>query len=855
MAQHDGVPRVRGPMRLAAPVALAAASLAASALGPAPRSRAPVAIEAPSDGPRAKDPASDGRTSEAGASEAGSTEARTSEDRSSQDPPATAGAAGHRAPVAMPPRVAGLLEAFCVDCHDGPRAKGGFELAAALRAGAIDEAPLRALRRRLARRDMPPADEPERPDAREYAGAVVEIDALVPPVAREVAAVRRLNREQFARSVRDAIGADSLAGLDVAALLPRDEIGEGFDTTADTLALPPIVIEKYFDAAEAIAARAVAPPSRERARAIALSSFERRGQGGDEGGARVLATNGTLLARVEIAHSGRFRLDFEVFAQQAGDEPARMAVEIDGRAVATHEVVAPRATPAAFAWEGDLARGAHVVGVRFLNDFWDPKHPDPARRDRNLALVSARATGPLGPAETTPFQARMTAAAGEGSIPIRLRRVASALGEELFRRPIADDEAKSLASVARSATGKDARFDESLRALVTAALVDPRFLLRTERAGREDETASGGAGGAAAPRRALDGHELAARLSYFLWSSVPDAALRARAADGSLARDEAVLRSEVARMLADPRASSLSERFATQWLGIDGIGTDGLEAKSLDATLYPAVDAPLLKSMRRETELLFGRVVRGELPVRALIESRTTEVDARLARHYGLAPFEPTRSVQGDAASGADAFVERAVPDARGPGVLGHASVLVATSNPTRTSPVKRGKWVLESLLDAAPPPPPPGVPQLPETAEARRGLPMRELMRIHRENPDCATCHVRMDAIGLAFERADADGRLRETVDGAPVDDASVLANGLVLAGFSGIRTLVGEGDRFERSLARHLFVYALGRGTADADDALLDALAARLREDGRFATLVEEIVVSDAFRTRRLR
>jgi hypothetical protein len=507
-----------------------------------------------------------------------------------------------------------------------------------------------------------------------------------------------------------------------------------------------------------------------------------------------------------------------------------MAIVVDGRAVATHEVAAERGVPARVAWEEDLAAGSHSAGVRFLNDFWDPTHPDPKRRDRNLALVSARIVGPLGPAPETAFQRRLVAVAGDGSQPIRLRRVASALGEEFFRRPITDDEAKSLAAIARGAMGKDARFDESLRALVTAVLVDPRFLLRVE---REERVARDGA-----PRRTLDGFELATRLSYFLWSSAPDAALRARAADGSLVRDEQTLRAEVARMLADPRASALSERFATQWLGIDG-----LEAKELDRALYPSVDAALLVSMRRETELLFARVVRGELPVRALLDARSTEVDARLARHYGLAAVE------------GDGFAERPLDAARASGVLGHASVLVATSNPTRTSPVKRGKWVLESLLDAAPPPPPPGVPQLPETAEARRGLPMRELMRIHRENPDCAVCHVRMDAIGLAFERADADGRLRTTVDGAPVEDRSQLANGSILEGFTGLRELVGEGDRFERSLARHLFVYALGRGTADADDALLDALAAQVRESGRFADLVEGIVLTDAFRTRLAR
>ncbi|MFZ9916142.1 MAG: DUF1588 domain-containing protein, partial [Phycisphaerales bacterium] len=188
----------------------------------------------------------------------------------------------------------------------------------------------------------------------------------------------------------------------------------------------------------------------------------------------------------------------------------------------------------------------------------------------------------------------------------------------------------------------------------------------------------------------------------------------------------------------------------------------------------------------------------------------------------------------------------------RGAGVLGHASVLAATSNPTRTSPVKRGKWVLDALLDAAPPPPPPGVPQLPETAEARAGLPMRELMRIHRENPDCLSCHVRMDAIGLAFEGADADGRMRAVVDGAPVDDTTQLADGSVLRGIDGVRALVAHDDAFERSLARHLVVFALGRGTADADDAMLDALAERLRAHGSFRALVEDIVLSDAFRMR---
>jgi hypothetical protein len=286
-------------------------------------------------------------------------------------------------------------------------------------------------------------------------------------------------------------------------------------------------------------------------------------------------------------------------------------------------------------------------------------------------------------------------------------------------------------------------------------------------------------------------------MAFFLWSSVPDDALRAAAQSGALS-DEAGRRAEVVRMLADPRAASLAERFAVQWLGIDR-----LESKSLDAQAYPGVDAALVADMRRETERLFDDVVRGRRPLRALLEARTTTLSPRLAAHYGLAP-----------AAGADAF-ECAIPDGRPGGILGHASILLATSNPTRTSPVKRGRWVLDALLDVPPAPPPPGVPQIPEDPLGRAGRSMRELMELHRSNPDCASCHVRMDAVGLAFERFDADGRVRSVADGLPVDDVTALPDGRVLEGVSGVEQLVAEGDAFERALARHLLVYALGRGT----------------------------------------
>lgn len=734
----------------------------------------------------------------------------------------------HGDDVAIPASIRPLLEAHCVACHEGSKPKGGLELAGPIGAGKIDEGVLRALRKRLAKRDMPPADEPERPSLDEYRAAVSAIDALLPPLAREVAAVRRLNRVQYANAVRDVLGTK----IDVRDLLPRDEIGEGFDTTADTLVLPTLVLERYFTAAEEIALALVPPAGPAAPITIAPERLERRGQGHARDGFAWLWTNGTLTGAFEVKRAGRYRVTLEAAAQQAGNDAARLALLVDGKVTGEHAVEATPDKPMTIAWEGQLAVGERRVGARFLNDFYDPNAERAQRRDRNLAIGVIRIAGPLDAPEATPFIERARAVAGEGTVSRRLGRVAAAFGEELFRRPLSDAERDALVRTAREASAPEkgtkvrdieAEWRDGLRVLVTALLVDPRFLLRVEKPGKNGEAT-----------RALDGYEVASRLSFFLWSSVPDAALRRAAAAGELGSPDGVAR-EARRMLKDPRARSLSQRFATQWLGIDG-----LEYRSMDPKVYPGLDAALLSSMRMETERLFDSVVRGERPVRALVTARETEVDAALAGLYGMEP------------PAASAVAVRAIDDARAGGVLGHASVLVATSNPTRTSPVKRGKWVLEALLDEAPPPPPPGVPQLPETKDARHGLSVRELMAEHRNNPDCASCHVRMDAIGLAFERLDADGRFRSEFDGLPIDDSTEMPDGSVLRGARGVEAMLAASTSFERSLARHLLVYALGRGTADADDVLVDRLAADLAAKGDFATLVEGIVTADAFRIR---
>jgi len=792
------------------------------------------------------------------------------------------------------------LRTHCLDCHDGARGKGAFDLNTVLD-GAQPSA-LRAVRARLVRQDMPPIEESERPSAAEYAAMIAAIDAAVPPARREVPLVRRLNRWQVANGIRDTIGslgaeastatkpgasasteanertapqvdASSVtkpsSGADAStqppafaqslratalATLPADDVGEGFDTTASTLALPPLLVEKFLVSAEAVAAAAVLPPSQETTQDAALGSLERRGQGGQHDGVQVLATNGSLTASFMVTLPGTYRFEATCSASRAGPDVARAAVLVDGTTVlsqawdppepndaaagrapgkgktpsgrgasggnappaartASAAIPFERVSPGTLVWQGPLEPGAHRIGVAFLNDYYNPQEPNPLARDRNLHLHGMRLIGPLEPTTPTPFQRWAMEIAGKGSTTQQLRRVATALASELFRVSVEDRDGQALARTAiEAAGGSKAPFDDQLRALVTAVLVDPRFLLRVEAPPAEGRSV-----------RTLTGHELASRLAFFVWASVPDQALRDAASRGDLSKP-GPLRTQIQRMLADPRADALAERFFPQWLGIDG-----LEMRQFDPAIYPGLDARMLTLMQQETHELCGRVVRGELPVRALLDATESDAVQELRAFY----------------EGAGA--------ARPPGIFGHGSVLAATSNPTRTSPVKRGKWVLEALLDQAPPPPPPGVPQLPEGATNTEHRSMRELMAMHRANPDCASCHARMDAIGLAFERFDANGRMRTTVDGHAVEDTTELPGGATIHGVTGVATMVGTGTAFERSLTRRLLVYALGRGTADADDPLVASLAARLDRDRSFESLVMGIAMSDAFQQRR--
>ncbi|MCK5942326.1 MAG: DUF1592 domain-containing protein, partial [Planctomycetes bacterium] len=489
--------------------------------------------------------------------------------------------------------------------------------------------------------------------------------------------VRRLSRNQWRYAVRDLLGVD----VDVSAF-PADDLGYGFDTIGDALTFSTLHLENYLAAARQIAAEVFhgedpEHPERRVFRGGAMHLVDDRGAAMRE--RAHMYTNATVEQVVELPRDGVYRLRIAASASQAGDEPARMRPAIDGRALDVIDVGNRELRE--FVVEQPLRAGRRKIAVSFINDFYDPKNPDPARRDRNLDVDSLVVEGPVDPrAEPVEVRWLREAAVGE-SDAARLRGLVEVMLPRLWRRAVAPAERQRLLTAGHARLAAGEPLLDAQRFVLTAALVSPHFLFRVER----DDAGTAGA--------RLDGAELASRLAFFLWASAPDPALLA-ATDAGLEDPEA-LTAQVDRMLADPRAERLATEFAGQWLELRSLATT-----TPDPDRFAGFDGALRRAFARQTELLFLTALREQRDVRELLDCDFTHVDARLARFYGL-------QHEGDP----DAFVRvplRGELRRRG-GLLGHGSTLAVSSNPTRTSPVKRGKWILDNLLGQAPPPPPPG--------------------------------------------------------------------------------------------------------------------------------------------------
>ena len=508
-----------------------------------------------------------------------------------------------------------------------------------------------------------------------------------------------------------------------------------------------------------------------------------------------------------------------------------MTLRVDGKHAEKFDVKATSPQVGWYTKTIELDRGKHELVTRFINDYVDDKAKDPARRDRNLIVLGIEIRGPLGFKSGYPDSHRriMTAAPNEKTDwSIAARRVLEPIATRAFRRPVTRRELDRLAALTTIARERKEPFAAGIQLALQATLVSPHFLFRIELDAKPDD---------AGAIRELNQYELATRMSYFLWSSMPDDALLDHAKRGTLRKN---LASEVKRMLSDEKSRALVDSFASQWLGLRS-----LDEAQPDAQRFKTFTHDLRSAMRRETMLFFAAIKNEDRSLLELIDADFTFANAELARHYGIEGVF-TREFR---------RVKLPKDSPRG-GVLTQASILTVTSNAMRTSPVKRGKWIMTNLLGTPPPPPPPDVPELDEKSGTIKSATMRQRLEEHRRNPRCAVCHQQMDPLGLALENYDAIGRWRSHEGKQKIDASGELAGGAKFGGPAEFKQLLTGTlrDEFVRCFAEKMLIYALGRGVEPFDRCAVDKMLNQLESDDyRFSTLVYEIVRSVPFKKRR--
>lgn len=728
-----------------------------------------------------------------------------------------------------------LFNDYCLDCHDADTTKGGFNLEGLIGNEAFlpDRTKWERVMEVILTREMPP--EKKRQPEQEERDLIVEFidqelgrfncDEVVDPGK---VTLRRLNKSEYKNTIRDLVGVD----FDPAATFPNDEVGYGFDNIGDVLSLSPMLMEKYLGAAEEIANSAIElgrdtwPPLR-------VVEGEKWNLPGDQDAVRHtdnalgLYREGEGSIALDLENGGTYLLRFKAWGDQAGPEPPRMGVRLGDEELKRFDVRSTSSKPSYHEIKKALDPGRHVLAVSFLNNYVVNNSPDPALNgDRNLFLDRFELVGPL---ETPQPEISESHRMIIPVPPLPGREIETAkdyltdFTSRAFRRPAQANEVDRLLDFVKMALADGGSFEEGMQLALQAVLVSPHFLYRWE---LQPE-------GVESPDFRLNDYQIASRLSYFLWSSMPDEILLEAAASGKL-QDRAQVESQALRMIQDPKAYALVENFAGQWLQVRN-----LDEFKPDPEMFPEFNDLLRISMKKETELFFESIMKEDRSLLELLDSDYTFVDSILAEHYGMQPV----SGQG---------FQRVKFDENDPrgGVLTQASILTVTSNPTRTSPVNRGKWVLEQILGTPPPPPPPDVPELEDNEEASETASLRERLELHRQKAECATCHAKMDPIGFAFENFDAIGRWRDVDGKFPIDSSGVLPSGESFSGPQGLIGILKSNDKFVRSLVEKMLTFALGRGLEYYDQCAVEDIHERvLAEDNRFSALVLGIVNSKPF------
>ena len=754
---------------------------------------------------------------------------------------------------AMEHAIGPFVQAYCIDCHSGDSAEAGLDFNKLLAAPSVPHRRLQWERavQRIEAGEMPPPEMTQPDGAKRDAALAWLHEELADPDCTQPQnpgrpTLRRLNRTEYQNTVRDLVGVD----FDAAKFFPRDELGFGFDNNGDVLSLPTLLLEKYLQAAEEIAAQAIVTPESIAEPKQHFSWGELHG-GSAARGVRGLFSDGRIWAELSLPEAGEYVVRVKAFASQLGDEPTKMRISLGDKELAIVNVTAeqkddPQIYVARFLGDPGVA----AVGVEMTNDAWNPLAEDENRRDRNLFVIAIDVIGPtnaLTPEKLALSHRRLLSGApsqeqwqhGEAWAEPTRGVIARLLGRG-YRRPASSEEIDRLFSLVASARERGDSFERAMQLALQALLVSPQFLFIGDESPAFAVNAESAESTATAPPtespapRSLSEYELATQLSYFLWSSMPDDELLQLAAAGKL-REK--LDSQIDRLLSSPRADQLIRNFSEQWLE-----TRKLESLQRSPQHFPEFDEALRDAFREETFRLVQDVVRNNLPLTTLLSADYSFVNGRLAKHYGMA--EPT----------GDEFVRITLPAERRAGILAHGSVLSVTAFEDRTSPVLRGKWVLDHLLADPPPPPPPDAGSLPDASGDLTHKTLRERLEVHRADPTCASCHKRMDPIGLAMENFDAVGRWRDAEGDQPIDASGELPDGRKLNGPASLRdVLLADFDRVRRSLAERLLIFGLGRGLEPYDTCAVNEIVAAAETNGdTFASMVRAVAKTTPFQQR---
>jgi mono/diheme cytochrome c family protein len=756
----------------------------------------------------------------------------------------------------------GTIEQYCVGCHNQQVRAGEFTLDTRLdqiRPGRLgdDAGVWETAIRKLRTGVMPPQGAPH-PDALSIARVIAFLETELDRTSEAAPdpgspVLHRLNRTEYANAVRDLLDLD----VEVTALLPPDDSAYGFDNVSDVLGVSPVLQERYLAAAERISELAVGAPSSpvtDTYRVRQDVSQNQHLEGLPLGTLGGLQVRHTFPLDAEYAFGVTlYRTNFD--NPKGIEHPHEVEITVDGFRVHSAVIGGPTDLAAAFERPSEtadaidarlstrlrLSAGPHTIAVAFvehqaalnatrLRPFTRSAHDtlDWTGRPHIRALAVTGPFAPSGPGDT-PSRRRIFSCVPTNGVAASAcaSQILSRLARLAYRREPSDADLQQLLTFYREHE-REGGFERGIQAALQLVLANPTFLFRAE------PVPPGVAPGS--PYRLSD-TELASRLAFFLWSSLPDAELLDAAAAGQLSSGTSLER-QVRRMLADPRSRALVDNFAGQWLQLRNVRN-----VLPNSDLFPDFDDNLRQAFTRETELLFESVIREDRSVLDLLTADFTFVNGRLAAHYGIPGVYGSR------------FRRVAVTDEARKGLLGHGSILALTSHAERTSPVLRGKWILDNLLGTPPPPPPPNVDTTLEPS-APDGQPrtLREQMLEHRANPVCASCHKVMDPLGLALENFDAVGRWRTRETGGPIDASGVLADGTAVDGVASLRqALVRQPEIFVGALTEKLFVYALGRGVGHTDMPAVRAVVRRAaQEDFRLSSLILGIAQSVPFTMR---